>query len=222
MFEQVAGLALVAAFYPPALLIAGLYLASARPGRITVVYVVGGFVIVTIVGTAALLAIRDSGLSLPSHQQTRYGLRLALGVVAIIAAVVIYRRKPKKPDPAKARKPKKPSLIDRLSAEPRPMKAFLAGVVMFGPSLTFLAAVQVVATSKASLAATIGAMAMIIVLTLAFAWLPLVAYLIAPDLTVRKLREAEDWLSRHGKTVLVGAVGLIGVLLVIQGIAGLA
>ena len=225
MFEEAAGLALVAAFYPPALLIAGLYLASTRPGRITVVYVIGGFVIVTIVGTAALLAIRDSGLSLPTHQQTRYGLRLALGVIAIVAAVLLYRRKPKKPDPAKAKKPKKPkkpSLIDRLSAEPGPTKAFLAGVVMFGPSLTFLAAVQVVATSKASVAATIGAMAMIIVLTLSFAWLPLVAYLIAPDLTVRKLRAGEAWLRRHGKAVLVGAVGLIGVLLVIQGIAGLA
>ena len=222
MFEEAAGLALVGAFYPPALLIAGLYLASTRPGRITVGYVLGGLVIVTVVGTAALLAIRDTGLSLPAHQQTRYGLRLALGAVAVIAAVLIYRRKPKKPDPAKASKPKKPSLIDRLSAEPKPMKAFLAGVVMFGPSLTFLAAVQVVATSKASLAATIGAMAMIIVLTLAFAWLPLVAYLIAPDLTVRKLREAEAWLRRHGKAVLVGAVGLIGVLLVIQGIVGLA
>jgi hypothetical protein len=222
MFEEAGGLALVGAFYPPALLIAGLYLASTRPGRITVVYILGGLLIVTVVGTAALLVIRDAGLSLPAHQQTRYGLRLGLGVVAVIAAILIYRRKPKKPDPVKAGKPKKPSLIDRLSAEPKPMKAFLAGVVMFGPSLTFLAAVQVVATSKASLAATIGAMAMIIVLTLAFAWLPLVAYLIAPDLTVRKLREAEAWLRRHGKAVLVGAVGLIGVLLVIQGIVGLA
>ncbi len=282
MFEQAAGLALVGAFYPPALLIAGLYLASTRSGRITVVYVIGGLVIVTIVGTAALLAIRVTGLSLPTHQHTRYGLRLALGVVAIAAAVLIYRRKPKKRDPVtagsaaagsaragpvtagsaragsaaagpvtagsaaadparggsaragppaagpakvkkakKAKKAKKPSLIDRLSAEPRPMKAFLAGIVMFGPSLTFLAAVQVVATAKASLAATLGAMAMIIVLTLAFAWLPLVAYLIAPDLTVRKLKAGEAWLRRHGKVVLVAAVGLIGVLLVIQGIVGL-
>lgn len=218
MFEQAAGLALVAAFYPPAMLIAGLYLASARPGRVTVLYVIGGFVIVTIVGTAVLLAIRESGLSLPSHQNTRYGLRLALGVVAITGAFLIYRRKPRKPDPAKARKP---SLIDRLSAEPRPLTAFVAGLLIFGPSLTFIAAVQVVATSKASVTATVGAMAMIIVLTLAFAWIPLVAYLIAPKFTVRKLSEFEAWLRRHGKAVLAGAVGLVGVLLVIQGIAGL-
>ena len=219
MFEQALGLAVVAAFYPPAMLIAALFLASARPGRFTALYVIGGTVIVSVIGIAALLLMRDLGLSLPHRQQTRYGVRLALGVLAVIAAVVIYRRQPKQRDPSK---PKKPGLIDRLSAEPKPVTAFLAGALMFGPSLTFLAAVQVVATAKASVLATIGAMIMIIVLTLAFAWVPLVAYLIAPDLTSRKLRFVDEWLKRHGRTVLVAAVAIIGVLLIAQGISGLA
>jgi Sap-like sulfolipid-1-addressing protein len=218
MFEQAAGLAVVAAFYPPAILIAALYLASVRPGKTTALFVIGGAVIVTLVGTAVLLAIRDAGLSQHSQQHTRYGLRLALGVVALVAAVLIYRRKPKPPDPAK---PKKPSLIDRLSSEPKPRTAFIVGILMFGPSVTFIAAVQVVATAKASVAATIAALAMVIVITLAFAWIPLVAYLVAPEFTTSKLRAFEGWLRQHGKQVLVGAVGLIGVLLVAQGIAGL-
>jgi hypothetical protein len=221
MFEQAAGLALLAGFYPPAMLLAALYLASAKPGKVTALYVIGGLVIVTVIGTAALLAIRDAGLSLHTSHTPRYGLRLALGIVAIIAAVVIARRKPreKKQDPAK---PKKPSLVERLSARPTPRTAFLAGVVVFGPSLTFIAAVQVVATAKASVAATVGALALIFVLTLSFAWIPLIAYLIAPDSTVRKLRAFEGWLRGHGKQVLVGAVGLVGVVLVIQGIVHLA
>src|SRR5215470_12764060 len=90
VFEQAAALAVVGAFCPPAILIAALYLASIRPGRTTALFVVGGAVIVTIVGTAALLAIRDAGLSLHTHHQTRYGLRLGLGVVALMAAVLIY------------------------------------------------------------------------------------------------------------------------------------
>ena len=219
MFEQAAGLAVVAAFYPPAMLIAALFLASAKPSRFTAIYVIGGTVIVTVIGIAALLVMRDLGLSLPHHRQTRYGVRLAAGVLAVIASVVIYRRKPKERDPSK---PKKPSLLERLSAEPRGKTAFLAGVLMFGPSLTFLAAVQVVATSKASVLATVAAMIMIIVLTLAFAWVPLVAYLIAPDLTARKLRSFDEWLKRHGRIVLVAAIALIGVLLIAQGISGLA
>lgn len=218
MFEEAAGLALIAAFYPPAMVIAALYLASARPGRITGLFVIGGLVIVTIVGTAALMAIRYAGLSVPGQQSPRYGLRLALGVVALAAAVLIYRRKPKPPDPAR---PKKPSRIDRLSADPRPRTAFIVGLLMFGPSLTFIAAVEVVATAKASVSATVGAMAMIVVMTLSFAWLPLLAYLIAPGRTAGALRRLEAWLKRHGKQVLTGAVGLIGVLLVAQGIYGL-
>src|SRR5215469_7936898 len=131
MFEQVAGLALVAGFYPPALLIATLYLASENPGRRTALYLLGGFAVVAVLGIAALLALRAGGFSLPGHSSPRYGLRLGLGILALAAAVMIARRKPKTPDPAK---PKKPSLIDRMSSSERPLTAFLVGVLMFGPS----------------------------------------------------------------------------------------
>lgn len=219
MFEEAAGLALLAAVSPPAVLVAALYLASARPGRTTAYYVGGGFLIVAVIGSIALIALRAGGLSLPSHHQTRYGLRLGLGVLAIIAAVLIYRRRPrKKPEPGKQ---KKPNLVARLLADPKPVTAFIVGIVMFGPSVTFVAAVQVVASSKADVTATVGAMAMIVVLTVAFAWLPLLAYLIAPGRTARALKGFEAWLLRYRKYIATGAVGLIGVLLVAQGISGL-
>ena len=92
---------------------------------------------------------------------------------------------------------------------------------MFGPSLTFISAVQIVGTARAGLGETIGAMVMIIVLAVAFAWLPLVAYLVAPQKTISLLRGFDYWLKRHGKTVLTVAIGVVGVLLVIQGILGL-
>ncbi len=219
MFEQAAGLAVLAAISPQAMLVAALYLASERPGRMTAVYVIGGFVIVAVIGVVALIAIRDAGLSHHSQHHARYGLRLALGIVALIAAVVIARRKPKPPDPAK---PKKPNLIQRMSSAPRARVAFVVGLVIFGPSVSFIAAVQVVATAKASEISTIGAMAMIVVITVAFAWIPLVAYLISPEGTVRGIRAIEAWMGEHGKQILVTAIGLIGVLLVIQGIIGLS
>jgi hypothetical protein len=231
LFGQAAGLALLAAVYPPAMLVAALYLGSERPGRSTVLYVVGGLVVVTVVGIAVLIAIRAGGLSHIGHHKTRYGLRLGLGLAAIIASIVLYRRRSRAvgaPDPAQPTgsaepvKPKKPNLLQRLTAHPKPLAAFAVGAVMFGPSLTFIAAVQVVATAKTSLLDTVGAMAMIIVLTVAFAWLPLLAYLIAPARTIRTLRTVDAWLKRHGKTVLTAAIGIVGVILVIQGITGLA
>jgi hypothetical protein len=219
MFAGAAQLALVAAISPLALLTSALYLASTRPRRMTVLYVLGGALAVAIVGAVTLIAIRAGGLSLPHHRTPRYGLRLGLGIVALAAAVVIWRRKPKPPDPAK---PAKPNLVSRLAAEPRPLTAFAVGVIVFGPAVSFIAAVQVVATAKASLIATLGAMAMITVITILFGWLPLVAYLIAPGATVRWLRQIDAWLKRYRRPVLIGATGLIGVLLVIQGAVGLA
>lgn len=219
MFEQAAGLALLAAFYPPAMLIAATYLVSARPGKMVLLYLAGGLLMVTIIGTIALIAIRAGGLSHVGQQPTRYGLRLGLGIVALVAAVLIIRRKPRPADPDGQ---KKPGLVAKLSAEPRPRTAFVVGILVFGPSVSFIAAVQVVATAKASLAATVGAMAMVIVLTVAFAWLPLIAYLFAPDATVRRLAAFTAWLRRNRQAVLAGAVGAIGVVLTVQGIVGLA
>ncbi len=216
MFEQAAGLAVLAAFYPPAMLVAALYLGSERPGRTTVFYVAGGLAVVTVVGIIALVAIRAGGLSHLGHHQTRYGLRLGLGAVAIVASIVLFRRRS-----AGSARPKKPGVIERLTSRPKPLTAFAVGVVMFGPSVTFIAAVQVVATAKAGLGITIGVMAMIILLAVAFAWLPLVAYLVAPDRTIRTLRTFEAWLKRHGKTVAALAIGVVGVLLIAQGISGL-
>jgi MFS family permease len=222
LFEQAALLALLAAISPPAVLIAALYLGSPRPGRTTAFFVAGGFVVVAVIGTIALIALRAGGISLPSHHQTRYGLRLGLGVIALIAAVFIYRHRPKPKAPeSEIGKQKKPGPITRLTAHPTPLSAFVVGIFMFGPSVTFIASVQVVASSKADLSATVGAMAMIVVLTVAFAWLPLIAYLLAPARTTRVLKAFEGWLRRNRRYVLSGAVAVLGVVLVAQGIAGL-
>jgi len=219
LFAQVAWLALLASVSPPALLLAGLYLRSEQPGRITLFFVVGGLFVVSVVGTVALVVMRAGGLSHLGHHQTRYGLRLGLGVIALIAALVLYLREPKPRDQGK--KPKKPKLVQRLSAQPRPVTAFAVGVFMFGPSLAFISAVQVVATARTGLADTIGAMALIIVLAVAFAWLPFLAYLLAPDRTLRLLHSLEGALAKHGRAILIAAIGIIGTFLVIQGITGL-
>jgi hypothetical protein len=221
LFAQVAWLALVASISPPAMLLAGLYLRSERPGKHTLSFIIGGLVIVTVVGTVALVLIRAGGLSHLGHHhhQTRYGLRLGLGVIALAAAVFLYLRKPKQPDPSK--KPKKPNLVKRLSSQPSSVTAFAVGVFMFGPSVAFISAVQVVATAKTGLGDTIAAMAMIVVLAVLFGWLPFLAYLIAPGRTLHLLHSLEGALAKHGRTILVAAVAVIGLYLTIQGITGL-
>lgn len=213
MFGQAAGFALLAACSPTAMLLAAIFLVSAQPGRMVALYLAGGVLVVTVAGTIALVAMRAGGLSQVGEDQPRYGLRLGLGVLALIAAAILALRKP---GPARLAEQRKPGLVGRMSARPTPRSAFVVGLIVFGPGLTFIAAVQVVATANASLVATVAAMAMIVVLTVLCAWLPLVMYLAAPEATVRRLDALNAALGRHRRVILTSALAIIGVLLVIQ------
>ena len=109
-----------------------------------------------------------------------------------------------------------------MAAHPRPLTALAVGVVLFAPGVGFIAAVQVIATAKASLSATVTAMVMVVVIDLVFAWLPVVVYLIAPEATTRGLRSLSTWLGQHGRALLTGSLGAVGTILVIDGVVGLA
>jgi hypothetical protein len=223
VFEQAAGLAALAAISPPALLIAAVYLGSDRPRKMTALFLAGAVLMTVILAVVILVTLRAGGLSLPKQRPPRYGLRVGLGAVALGAAGYLAwrwrRRRTAPPDPAK---PKKQSLITRMSARPRPLTAVATGVLIFGPSVGLVAAVQVIATAKESIEDTTAAMVLVVVIYVAFAWVPLVVHLIAPDRTTRALKATNAWISAHGQVLLVGALGAIGTILLVEGAAGLA
>lgn len=221
MYEQAAGLAALGALYPPALLIAAIYLGSARPRRMALLYLAGAVVMTVVASVVILVALRAGGLSLPTHRTPRYGLRLGLGALALIAAgYLTLRERSRRQHPAA--KPKKPSLVNRMAAHPRPRTALAVGLLVFLPGAGFVAAVQVIATARAGLGATIGALALVVAIDVAFAWLPLAVHLIAPDRTTRTLKALDAWLGVHGRMLLIAAIAAIGVILVANGAVGLA
>jgi Sap, sulfolipid-1-addressing protein len=221
MYQQAAGLAALAAIYPPALLIAAVYLSSARPRKLAALYLTGATLMTVVAAIVIVAVIRAGGLSLHSGRQPRYGLRLGLGVLALAAAgYLIWRYRHR--HPLVQAKPAKPGRISRMTANPRPLTALAVGVVLFAPGVGFIAAVQVIATSKASLAATAAAVAMVVVINLALVWLPVVIHLIAPERTTHALKATNAWLSAHGHALLVGALSAIGAILIINGAINLA
>jgi hypothetical protein len=193
------------------------FLASANPKRTALAYVLGAMVMTVAMAAAVLLIIRVAGLDQPRHRDPRYELRLGLGVLALAAAFVTARRKPRVPDPEKQAQ----GFISRLTARPGPVTAFVTGLILFVPSATFLAAVQVVATARAAVVATVVALLIVVLLTLLIVWLPLLTFLAAPEKTTRRLAMANDWLRAHGRVIVVGALAGVGAVLVINGCLGL-
>ena len=115
-----------------------------------------------------------------------------------------------------------PGFMSRLVASPKPSAAFVVGVILFAPSATFIAAVQVVATANASSAITALALVIVVIITGLIVWLPLLTYLAAPEATTRRLKALNGWLRANGRLLLMSALAVGGVLLIINGSAGLA
>ena len=218
MILQAAGLALLASLSPTALLVAAVYLGSARPRLVAAFYLAGAVLVSLVTGWVLVLVLRSAGLSRPAEHAPRYELRLGLGIVLLAAAIVVARRPPRPPDPAKAHQ----GIISKMIANPAPLSAFLVGVIIYAPGIMFLAALQVIATSRASLELTALALIIVVVIYALLVWLPIVVYLVAPTVAGRYLTAFNGWLRAHGKTIVVWALVVVGGIMVGNGIYGLA
>ena len=216
MLAQAAGLALLSALSPTALLIAAIYLGSARPGLTSMFYLAGAVAMSLVMGVVVLLVLRSAGLNHPDQHAARYGLRLGLGIVLLAAAVFVAARKPRQPDPAKAH-----GLVSRMVAEPAPLSAFLVGLLVFAPGVTFIAALQVIATASAGPDLTSLAVILVVVINVLLVWLPIMLHLIAPTTTERRLKAFNHWIRAHGTTLLIGVLIVAGGIMVFDGIYGL-
>ena len=216
---QAAGFAVLASVSPTALLVMAVYLSSANPRTMALLYVAGAVIMTVATGIALLIVIRTTGLNLPRGHDPRFGLRLGLGVLALAGAVFYAVRSPREPVPGKERRP---GFMARLMARPSPHIAFATGLLVFAPGATFIAAVQVIATSDASVPLIVLALAIVDTLTAIVVWLPLIAYLAAPDATTRRLAALNGWLRAHGRTVVTYVLGVAGAVLIVNGALGLA
>ena len=217
MLVQAAGLALLAALSPTALLVAAVYLGSARPRLTATFYLIGAVAMSLVTGVVILVILRAAHLSRPAEHTPRYGLRLGLGILLLLAAVVVARRKPKPPDPDKPAS----GIVNKLVANPVPWTAFVAGLLIFAPGVTFLAALQVIATSDASDFETAVAIIVVVVLNVLLVWLPIVMHIIFPNRTTRYLTAFNGWLRANSKTILTWLFVVVGLIMVGNGIYGL-
>ena len=129
MLLESAGLALLASLSPTALLIAAVYLGSARPMRTAAFYLTGALVMTAVTGVVILVLLRSLDLSHTAERDPRYELRLALGVALLVIGLVVARRQPRPADPAQPQQ----GLISRMAASPAPRSAFIVGIPGFCP-----------------------------------------------------------------------------------------
>jgi hypothetical protein len=223
VLAQAASLALLAALSPAVLLTSAVYLGSPQPRRTILAYFAGALVMSAVLAVVVLVALRLSGLNHPHQHAPRDGLRLAIGVLLLGAGIVvaIRRRRPRQRAKRADKARKRPGLVTRMTATPSMRSAFVVGVLLFAPGLTFIGALQVIATSHADVQLTVLGVVIVVIIDGMLIWLPLILHLAAPRPTERYLRAFNGWLRAHSGALITGVLIVAGVILVISGSYGL-
>ena len=218
MLLEAAGLALLASLSPTALLITGVLLGSAQPRLTATFFLVGAVLMSLIMGLVLLVVLRRANLSLPTEQTPRYAFRLGLGALLLIASLVVARRHAQ----AGSDQGGHDGFVSRMVTRPTPRSSFLVGVLVFAPGVSFLAAVQVIATARAGIDLTALGIIIVVVLNVLLVWLPIAFYLVSPIAAGRRLTSFNIWLRTHARVVLSSVLALVGLIMVGNGIYGLA
>jgi hypothetical protein len=199
-----------------ALLVTAVYLGAKRPHTIVPWYLAGAVISCVGWGLVVLVVLRAGHLDYQSEQTPRYGLRATLGLLMLATAGVTAARKPRS-----LREGKNGDLVGRLTFVPSRVSALKTGMVVFLPSLTFIAAVQVIGTASAGTRASVLGLVVVAGITAACVWLPFAAYLLSPGRTAGRFRTLNAFLTAHGRYVLIVGLCVAGLVLTVNGVTGL-
>ena len=162
---------------PTALLVAAVYLGSARPRLTGAFYLAGAVVMSLVMAVVILVVLRGVGLNQPRERTPRYGLRLGLGVLRWSRA----RRGGEAQAPAArpgARRTQ--GFMSRLVANPAPLSAFLVGLLVFAPGVTLPRRGAGDRHGPGQHRAHGHRRGIVVVINVLLVWLPIVLHLLAP------------------------------------------
>ncbi|MFD2415791.1 GAP family protein [Amycolatopsis pigmentata] len=210
MLSEAVPAAFGAAIYPPALLFIAFLLANPRPRRRALIFLAGAVLITLSVGFLVVFLLEDSGIESPKHRTVPPWIDLALGILALAFAVVVYLRPPRGPKAAKRRR--ELGLVGLLAI----------GIAMYSPSPLYLASLHSIAKAHAGVPVVVLSVILVAAIYMLMIEIPIIAHAIWPDATIRAVTVVNAWLSRHGRTIVIVVAACFGTYFVISGIVHLS
>jgi Sap, sulfolipid-1-addressing protein len=212
-------LAIASAFWPTLILVVVVALRLERPTRVLVFFVAGGLLTTISIGLAIVFTLDGTTVASGSNHSVSAAIYLVAGFLSLLAAGALWRigGRPRKPKPPRKRR----SFAERSVERGAPV-AFAAGVVLniIPGTFPFVALVDIARLDVGD-AAKVAAVVVFYVIMLAFAEVPIVAYLVAPERTIAATNAFNDWLSRNGRRVAAAVLGAVGLYLVARGLVRL-
>jgi len=224
---QVIGLALTASLNPTLVGATTVMLLLPRPTKMMAGYLAGAFMTSITLGLVIVFSLSSSSATTTTQNTVNPSIDIGLGAICLAVAFVLYtgraeriraRRREKK-----AAKPDKgPPRWQRELSKGSARTTFVVGALLTLPGASYIAGLTEIHKLKLSTAVTV---LVVIGFNIIMLWLleaPLASYLLAPEQTPERVDRAKGWVSRHAHMFAVRGFALIGGLLIIKGIVGLA
>jgi hypothetical protein len=211
---------------------------TAKPMRLLVAYLVGGFGVSLILGLFVLFVLRAVGLTSPGAAPAN--LLIAIGILSLTVALLVgtgltarirdwvnerrgseSRDKTNKMEESIQKVPGLRKLlppIRRALASESPWIAWVAGVGVGIPNAYYVAAITIVLHSGVSPAQQVVYLVVFNVFNFGAVILPVVAYLRTPEATTNLVTRTNAWVAENHRAFVAGVAGVIGVYLIIVGV----
>ena len=224
--SQVILLSLTASLNPTLVAATTVMLLLDKPAKLMLGYLLGAYMTSITLGLVIVFSLSGSSASNTTQNTLSPAVDIALGVIALTIAFVLYTGRDKgfreRRRARKAEKPDKgPPRWQRELSKGSARTTFLVGAVLTLPGASYLAGLDEIDKLKYSTTVTV---LLVIGFNLVMLWLlevPLASFLVAPGWTPRAIDRAKAWVSRHAHVFAVRGSAAIGALLVVKGIVGL-
>jgi hypothetical protein len=224
-------LSLLAMFNPTLLAAVTLMLLTEHPKRLMLGYLLGAYMTSITVGLAIVFALHDSGAVSTSKQTIGPVEDIVIGGLLLLVAYVLAtdrarplrerRERRKLAKQAKNGKEKKEPLPMRLLGRGSPRIAFVVGLLLSFPGVSYLTGLSHIDKLEAGVAPTVLLVIGFCLVQQLLLEVPLVGYILKPEATQGAVDGFRDWLARNGRRAGIWVAVVLGALLVIRGIAGL-
>jgi Sap, sulfolipid-1-addressing protein len=228
---HILGLALVAMANPTLLAAVTVMLLLPSPKRLMLGYLLGAYTTSISVGLAIVFFLHDAGAVDTSKRTIGPGEDIVVGLLLLLIAFVLGTDRDQRMRERKARRQhekqaenggeEKESLPIRLLGRGSPRVAFVVGMLLSFPGVSYLVALGRIDGLDAGAAPTALLVIAFCLIQQMLLEVPLIGYALAPERTQGAVDGFRDWLARNGRRFGIIVAAVLGALLIIRGLAGL-
>ena len=215
-------LAIASAFWPALVVVDLIALRTPQPVPLLAWFLAWG--LLTTISEGLVIVFALEGTTLGSSRSSAGGwANIIGGCAALLAAYVLRARaaRSRNERPAARTPAKKASRTERMIDHGGPY-AFGAGLVLnIFPGIFPLIALRTISSLNNGNEAKILLIIGLYVCTFALIEVPLIGLLVAPERVEPWVRDLNSWLDRNGKRIGIDALGAVGLILLVRGIAQL-